>query len=433
MRIAIIGSGIAGLAAARRLCVEHRVTVFEASAVTGGHASTIEVEIEGKPVQLDTAFAAFTDRGSPGYASLLRELGVETRAVRGGLAVSDAATGERYDRWWASGAGPWLAGVLRPERRRVGREVASLGQQARIWRASGAPTEGTVADLVARLGLSKWTRERCVAPMVAATLGLGGRDVENLPLGVFARAVAPAFLEEEVGLQWRSVAGGTRACVRAMVAAIEERGGQVRTRSEVRWVRRSPGSHRYQANFASEGGVEVVSKAGVERFDAVVLATAGDEAMSLLADPSVREREVLGGFAYREGQAVVHTDARIVPGENPAAWNVRVGEGVGDGPGLTVDAGMLQGVTFAGGSRALVTHHDAGRVDPRTTLRLLRFRRLALTAGALASQKRHGEISGISRTFYAGSYWRDGLHEDGLWSGERAGEQVLRWARMTRG
>jgi predicted NAD/FAD-binding protein len=433
MNVAVVGSGIAGLAAARSLCVDHRVTLF-----------------------VDTGFIVFNDRTYPGFARMLRDLGVGSFATRMSFSVQHEAAGLEYN---GHGLGHLFArrrNLVRPGFYRMLSGILRLSREAKAWLAArdAAPTPLTgphtpptsPAAGVATLTLGQFLHagryprevaEWYLGPMASAVWSAPASAVLDLPFEFFARFFDNhAFFETGPRPVWRTVSGGSRAYVSAILAELARHGGQVRLKTPVRWVRRSPGTHGYQVHLpASEGGVEVVTENhGAERFDAVVLATHSDTALSVLADPSAAEREVLGAMPYQENQAILHTDASLMPRRRRAwaAWNAHVPRDAAAPAAVTYNMNILQGLEPRDGSQVLVTLNHAGAVDPARVLRIIRYEHPVYTTTGFAAQRRFHEISGVSRTFFAGAYWRYGFHEDGHWSGVRAAEQVRSLAQQLR-
>ena len=205
--------------------------------------------------------------------------------------------------------------------------------------------------------------------------------------------------------QWRVIRGGSRRYLDRLMAPWRER---LRLRSPVRALRRFPGH------------VEVVTDAGgTERHDCAFVACHSDQALALLADPRPVEREVLGAIGYQPNEAVLHTDASVLPRRRLAwaAWNYLVPARPQGRVAVTYDMNILQGLdapeTFC------VTLNPADAIDPARVLQRMTYHHPVFTPAAVAAQARRAEVSGVARTFYCGAYWRNGFHEDGVWSGER--------------
>lgn len=456
MRIAIIGTGISGLAAARELCREHRVVLYESAGAPGGHANTVDVEVDGAPVAVDVGFIAFREATSPGFTRLLRELGTPSKPAPMGLSVRHEAMGLEYA---AGRVFEPKRNLVRPGVWRMKRDAARFARDASAWllEVDGggrlADAGLTLGGFLERGGYSREFRAWFLEPMIAAAWLMGPGDASGVGFECFCRCFGElGLLDLGAPSGWRTVAGGSREYVRKLAAELAEAGSVIRTRDAVRWVRAAGGAHRYRENRrGAEGGVELVSAGGTDRFDAVVFATQSDTALDLLADPTTAEREVLGAMPYQEHHAVVHTDARLMPSRRSvwAAWNAHVGVGEAAGPSLapptassaprldaianaparvTYNLNILQGLATRNGTQVMVTFNFGEAVDPRTTLRLIRSYHPKFTLAGFEAQKRFLEVSGVGRRFYCGSYWRNGLHEDGHWSGVRAAQQVRAWA-----
>jgi predicted NAD/FAD-binding protein len=440
MRIAVIGSGISGLAAARRLCPHHRVTVFEAGSHVGGHTHTIDLDIMGVRAAVDTGFIVFNDKTYPGFAAMLRDLGVASRPTSMGFSVRHDAAHVEYSGHSLGHLFAQRRNLIRPAFLRMARGIVRFGREAQAWLADGGPGRDptlTLAGFLERGRFAAEVRDWYVVPMASAIWSASDSATLALPFAFFARFFDNhAFFDLGERPVWRTVVGGSREYVRALLPILVRHGCDVRTRTPVKWVRRSPSTRRYLRHEPeTEGGVEVVTDAGrSERFDAVVLATHSDTALSILADPTPIEREILGAFPYHRNDAIVHTDTRVMPTRRKvwSAWNARLGSTPGERARVTYNMNILQGLDLPGDTQVMVTLNDPDAIDPAKVLRLISYEHPVYTNAGFASQTRQSEISGVSRTFYAGAYWRSGFHEDGFWSGERAAEQVLRWAgRLT--
>jgi hypothetical protein len=213
---------------------------------------------------------------------------------------------------------------------------------------------------------------------------------------------------------WRVVRDGSNSYVRALLS---NPSFQVRTNTPVRSVRRDA------------EGVELRIDTGVERFDHVVLACHSDQALSLLADPSERERDILGAIGYQENDTVLHTDVRLLPRRRKtwAAWNALMLDDDRQACTVTYDMNQLQGI--AAPENFCVTLNCSDRIDPAKILKRLRYHHPIYTRVSVAAQARRGEISGQRRTWYAGAYWGWGFHEDGMRSAVDVARALgIRWA-----
>src|SRR5690606_35517696 len=205
---------------------------------------------------------------------------------------------------------------------------------------------------------------------------------------------------------WRTVCGGSTRYVEQLTAPFRDR---IRLRTPVEWVRRQPGSV-----FLKARGQET------QRYDAVFFACHSDQALALLADPTAAEREVLGAIPYRRNEAVLHTDARLMPRRRLAwaCWNYH-SLARRDGPlALTYNMNLLQRLDAP--EALLVTLNHADAIDPARVILRASYDHPVFTPESVAAQARHRELNGYHGTYFCGAWWRNGFHEDGVASAETA-------------
>jgi predicted NAD/FAD-binding protein len=409
MRIAVVGAGISGLVAARELSRSAEVHLFDSAPRAGGHALTVDVDEAGRRFPVDVGFIVYNDRNYPVFSKLLGELGVESAPSSMGFSVSDRESGIEY-----SGEG-LLSLFARPGNALDPRFWSMLRDLRRFWRegtrALDRPGNESLAAFCDEAGLSESFRHLFLRPMGGAIWSMPRRDVDSFP----ARALLRFFHQH--GLlsfggrpQWKTIAGGSRRYVEAILARLP---ATLRLGSAVERVERF--GDRVELRVGGE----------VERFDRVVLACHADTTLSLLADPSDAEREILAALRYRAQQIDLHRDRSLLPRRKRAwaAWNV-ANEGSGaEGIGVTYLMNRLQPLPTS--TPWCVTLNRRAAIDPAAIERSLEFAHPQFDAAAVAAQGRWGEISGLRRTHFAGAGWRYGFHEDGAWSGLRAAQQLL--------
>jgi uncharacterized protein len=400
--IAVVGSGISGLTAAYVLSRSARVTLFEADTRLGGHADTHLVGPPGAEVAVDTGFIVYNEPTYPLLTRLLRELAVPTQPSDMSMSVSCAGCGVSYA--GKRGLAGVAAGLPRGGRRylRLLTEVPRFHQAARAALATGEGAEVSLGEFLRAGGFSRYFTEHFAVPLVAAVWSCPAGTALQYPAGyLFAFLANHGMLAVSGSPPWRTVYGGSRA----YVTRIAERIGDIRTGTAVRSVRRHV------------DGAEVRDAAGaVSRFDAVVIATHPDQALSLLEQPTAEEKEVLGAFGYTPNQAILHTDSRLLP-RRPAvraSWNYSFSC---RGPGnATVSYHMnrLQGIP--GGRDYIVTLGGADGIDPALIIATMDYAHPAYTRECVAAQAR---LPGLATpvTAFAGAYHGWGFHEDGCRSG----------------
>ena len=410
MKIAIIGTGISGLLAAHRLHPEHEITVYEADSRLGGHTHTVPVEDPGGgDLWVDTGFIVFNDRNYPHFEALLEELGVASQPSHMGFSVSDGRGRFEYSGTpWGLFArpahlvSPSFLGMLR-DWRRFNREARNL-----------VGINGTAPSLGAWLeerGFSRQFIDRLIVPQASAVWSADPEQMWSFPASFMAE-----FFDNH-GMyslrnrpKWRTVSGGSRSYVEAISAPWRDR---VRLSAPVRRVLRGP------------DGV-VVEAAGQPRevFDEVVIATHSDQALAMLADPSPAEREILGAIPYQRNEAVLHTDASLMPRRRAvwSSWNFHLAEGPTRGSTVTYWMNKLQRLPSR--TDYFVTLNRGEEIDPGRVIRRLSYDHPTYTREGVAAQARHAEISGVNRTHYCGAYWGWGFHEDGVRSGLRVAAAI---------
>ena len=408
MRIAIVGGGIAGLVAASVLSPSHDVALFEANEWLGGHAHTIDVTVGATSYAVDTGFVVYQPETYPGFTALLDRLGVATQPTEMSFSVRCRASGLEY------GGRSWLGlfaqprNLLSPAFHRLLRDVVRFNREApRLLADAGADPD--LRDVVEAQGFSAAFRDQYLVPLTSALWSTPPARALDVPARHVVRYLLHhGFLRIRGRPQWRTITGGARRYVEALSASVRDR---VRLRCPVERVRRDVGF------------VDVGTRAGTERFDRVVLATHGSQALRLLADPTPEEREILGAFTEQENDVVVHTDASLLPASRRAraAWNVHLDPRL-DRAALTYDMSLLQRLSSS--EPICVTLNASTAIAPAKVLARMVYRHPVFSRAAVAAQRRHETLNGANRTHYCGAYWGYGFHEDGVASALRVCRRV---------
>ncbi|HEY6730071.1 MAG TPA: FAD-dependent oxidoreductase [Solirubrobacterales bacterium] len=410
MKIAIVGTGISGLVAAHKLHSEHEIAIYEAGERIGGHTNTVAVEAGDGTHWIDTGFIVFNNRNYPNFEALLDELGVGYQPSHMSFSVSDGRGRFEYSGTpWGLFArpahlvSPTFLGMLR-EWRRFNREARAL-----IGMNGTAPSLGHWLE---QQGFSRHFIERLIVPQAAAVWSADPEQMWSFPASFMAE-----FFDNH-GMyslrdrpQWRTVSGGSRSYVKAIAAPWRER---VRTQAPVRRIERLADRVRIEADGCES-----------EEFDQVVVATHSDQALALLGDPSEAEREVLGAIPYQHNEAVLHTDASLMPRRRAAwsSWNFHLAEEPAAGSTVTYWMNNLQRLRTD--RHYFVTLNQSERIDPAKVIHRVSYDHPIYTKEGVAAQARHAEISGTThRTHYCGAYWGWGFHEDGVVSALRACEAI---------
>ena len=406
-RIAVIGSGIAGMATAWLLNREHDVTLFEAADYLGGHTHTVDVSLEGKTHPVDTGFLVFNEKTYPNLIALFSLLGVESVETEMSFSVSL----ENPDLEWA---GSSLATVFGQKRNlvrmpfwRMLTDILRFNRESMDCLATHPEDPRSLRDYLRQGNYSTAFCDWYLLPMAAAIWSCPTGQMLDMPLATFVR-----FCHNHGLLQifdrplWRTVKGGGREYVRRMAAHLDD----IRLNCPVVGVRRD------------EQGMTVLHGEGAERFDRVVMACHSDQSLQILgATASEAQREMLAAIRYQPNRAVLHTDARLLPRNRSlwSAWNYQAGAGApGSQPvGVSYLINRLQPLPFE--TPVVVTLNPMCEPDPAKVLAEFDYDHPIFDARATAAQQMLPHVQGVGGLWFAGAWGRFGFHEDGLMSALR--------------
>lgn len=401
MKIAVVGSGIAGLGAAWALSRCHEVTMYEAGRHLGGHANTAEVEDRGRPVPVDTGFIVYNERNYPHLTRLFAAENVPTEASDMSFSVSVGDGAFEYQ-------GRALGLVAQPSNltdasyRRMVREILRFTREARELLGSGSRI--SIGGYLERKGYSSVFRDDYLLPITACIWSSSLDAMLDYPAETMV-----AFLDNHGLLQvrhrpqWRTVSGGSRAYVQRVAEPF--RNG-VRLDTPVLQVVRD------------RDAVTVLdARGGRERFDHVVMATHADTTLALLgAEATSRERHLLGAFRFQENRAVLHHDPSLMPVRRRAwsSWNYLADRrGHGGAVSLSYWMNRLQNLRT---ERPVIVTLNPLR-EPREAVAEYVYHHPAYDRASVDAQEALPSIQGVERTWFCGSWSGFGFHEDGLRSG----------------
>jgi len=400
MKIAIIGSGIAGNVAAYSLRDEHDITVFEANDYVGGHVDTVSVADGDEQIAVDSGFIVFNNWTYPNFTALLEELGVASKPSSMSLSVQCRRTGLEYNGATLNTFFAQRSNLLRPSFYRMIRDILRFNREAPL----AFPSDENNSSLGDYLSANDYSLEfvnHYLLPMCAAIWSADSSVIGKAPGRFIVRFLKNhGLLNVNDRPTWYVIDGGSRAYVDKLVAGHRDR---IRLSTPIQWIRRYPNSVDIKARGAD-----------AERFDHVFIACHSDQALKILADPTPVEREVLGAIRYQANEVILHTDESLLPKRRLvwAAWNCHIAEQPLGPVSVTYNMNILQG--FASPRTYCVTLNDTDRICPDKVIRHTTCDHPLFTRESVAAQNRHEDINGANRTFYCGAYWRYGFHEDGL-------------------
>ena len=398
--IAVIGSGISGLTAAWLLGRSHDVTVFEAATCLGGHTNTIEVETPSGPLPIDTGFIVFNDWTYPNFIRLLETWGVPAHPSSMSFSVQDERTGLEYSGTSLNTLFAQRANLLKPSFYRMVRDILRFNREAPGLLEEADDTL-TLGDYLADHGYSTAFIEQYIVPMGAAIWSAVPDMMLSFPARYFVRFFSNhGMLSVDDRPQWQVVAGGSHNYVHAWSKQFR---GTVRKDTPVRTIKRT-----------TEGVRLGLGDGASLKFDKVVLAVHSDQALTLLTDPSVEERRILGAIPYQENTAVLHTDSGLLPRRRRAwaSWNYHVRPVKSRPVAVTYHMNSLQ--SLPGPVQYCVTLNYSEAIEPSKIIRTITYHHPVYTQAGIEAQKHKALISGTRDTYYCGAYWGYGFHEDGV-------------------
>ncbi|MEO8079012.1 MAG: FAD-dependent oxidoreductase [Caldimonas sp.] len=418
-RVAVVGSGIAGLAAARRLSGSARVTLFESADWFGGHAHTVDVTLGGVTHGVDTGFLVFNERTYPRLIRLFDELGVATAPAEMSFSVQARTGGLEWSGRSLDALFAQRRNLVRPA---FWHMLVDIGRFNRLTMAiaegragpSQAPAGQSIGEFLDANGFSASFRDHYFLPMIGCIWSCPTGQMLKFPLATMIRFCHNHGLLQVTGRPpWRTVRGGARHYVRRMLEPVADR----RLATPVRTVRRRAG-----------GGIDVGTDDGTERFDEVVMACHSRQSLALLADPTALEREVLGAIGTQRNRAVLHTDATVLPQRRRAwaAWNYE------RAPTAELEDGAvclhylinrLQPLPFT--TPVIVSLNPLAEPAAGTVQGDFVYEHPVFDAAAIAAQARLPQLQGHADTWFCGAWTRHGFHEDGLASGLDAADALL--------
>jgi predicted NAD/FAD-binding protein len=400
MKVAIIGTGIAGNVAAYHLREEHDITVYEANAYVGGHTNTRDIDTADGPLPVDTGFIVFNNRTYPNFIKLLDELEVESLDSEMSFSVRRDRPSLEYNGSTLDGLFAQRRNVVRPSFLKMIRDILRFNREAPLF-LEEERYDVTLGEYLDAGGYGRGFANDYLVPMGSAIWSAEPVMMREMPAHFFIRFFRNhGLLSLDDRPVWRVIKGGSREYVRRLVEGHRDR---IRLNCPVRSVERRP-----------DGVVIRAEGCEAEHFDAVFMACHSDQALALLSDPTETESEVLGAIPYQPNIAVLHTDDRMMPKRQRAwaSWNYHMAGGDNERVTLTYHMNRLQRLTCD--EQYFVTLNSAEMIDPGRIIAEIDYSHPVFTAEGVNAQARQEELNGANRTYFCGAYWRYGFHEDGV-------------------
>ncbi|WP_206484308.1 FAD-dependent oxidoreductase [Thalassotalea sp. G2M2-11] len=400
--IAVIGSGVAGLTAAYLLTKKHHVTVFEKNDTIGGHTATVDVELDNQCYAIDTGFIVFNNKTYPYYLSLLSELGVDKQKTEMSFSVHNCQTGLEYNGHNLNTLFAQRRNLFRPKFWHLISEILRFNKLCKQAYELGQFQAGfTLGDFLQANQFSSFFSEHYILPMGAAIWSSSLAQMSAFDFHFFVRFFYHhGLLNIKDRPQWYVIPGGSRNYLSPLTASFNK---NIHTQAQITSITRL--NNKVQLTFAD---------GAMQEFDELVLACHSDQALALLTDASEQERQILTAMPYSENSVVLHTDTALLPRRKKAwaSWNYQLSDDRLRPASVTYNMNILQGLSSA--HTFCVTLNQKEAIDPSKILREFTYHHPVFSVESMQAQQQREVICGKQHTHFAGAYWYNGFHEDGV-------------------
>jgi len=401
LKIAVIGTGISGLGAAWLLSRRHEVHLFEKRHRLGGHTHTVVHDLDGRTLPLDTGFIVYNETTYPLLTRLFAEIELKTQVSDMCFSVSCADPDFEYASHSLKGFFAQRSLLISPSHLKMLYEIVRFGRLGRRTLAEGGNPDATIGGFLSDQGFSDVFVRNYLMPMVSAIWSSGTGTA-----GQYPRDALLGFLHNHGLLQlsgqpdWRTVVGGSHSYIPALTQPL---GARVHLGHGVDRIHRGNDRVRLVLDDGSHHDV-----------DHVVIATHADEALSMLADPSPQESELLGAWRYSVNDTWLHTDIRLMPRRKAAwaSWNYLIEDASSRSASLTYHLNRLQRLDEP--TDYMVTLNPVDKPGDRSVIRRMTYTHPVYTCASVATQPELPRLNGLDRTSFCGAYFGHGFHEDGF-------------------
>ena len=420
MKIAVIGSGIAGASSAWLLSKfahdAHQVTLFEQNDYLGGHTNTVNVTLDGVTAPVDTGFLVFNDWTYPNLIAMLKHLGVADALSDMSFSVKLTEDERSKLEWSGSNLATVFAqpsNLLKPKFLGMLRDIVRFNREASALVANKAAMPGTVGEYLRANGYGVSFRDWYLAPTAGCVWSTPTQKIDDFPLATMLTFCHNhGLLSVSHRPQWRTVKGGTQTYTRAITNDLAD-------------VRLSTGVSKVTRHA---DGVSVTSNSHTETYDEVVFACHSDQTLRMLTDANEEEQRILAAIPYQPNTAILHTDTRVLPNRARAwaSWNYHAAytssytsrgadNNADAGVSLTYLINRLQPLPFK--TSVLVTMNPRIQLDPAKIIKTIQYDHPVFLPESVGAKRDLRRLQGQRRTWFAGAWTRYGFHEDGLMSG----------------
>ena len=399
MKIAVIGTGIAGLATAYLLSNEHDIYVYEASDYIGGHVHTTSVSMDNENYEIDTGFIVYNGKTYPNFIKLLDRIKVASQLTSMSFSVKCDQSGLEYNGTSLNGLFAQRVNLFKPSFLFMVRDILKFNRDAKSFLKNSAD-KITFGDFLKRGSYSAQLKENYALPMASAIWSAKPKVIEGSDFRFFAEFFENhGMLNIDDRPEWKVISGGSKQYVLSLIGSFKDR---IFLNSPVQKVRR-----RFH-------DIEVISNKESKTFDRVIIATHSDQALKIIENPTKNEKEILGAIPYQKNISILHWDSSVLPKKKRAwaSWNYRkLVKPIGKTT-VTYNMNMLQALEAK--KIFCVSLNMENLIDPNKIIKKIIYHHPIYTIESIAAQKRLHEINGTDRIHFCGAYWGSGFHEDGL-------------------
>ena len=407
MKIAIIGSGISGNTLAYHLNSNHQITLFESNSRVGGHSHTHEIEIANQKLNVDTGFIVFNKKTYPHFLNLLHELKVPYENSAMSFSVKDSQKDFEYNGTNLNALFAQRKNLISPTFYKMIKEILRFNKSSTLLLKNNE--EISLGEYLDREAYSDFFKKYYILPMGSAIWSSDVKTMMTFPAKFFVRFFDNhGMLNINDRPQWLTITGGSINYVKKLISPFEKK---IKLNSQIKSVERK------------NDHVDIQFHDRDEKFDWVFFACHSDEALKLIKSPTQDEKNVLKAIPYKDNEVILHFDERFMPRRKLAwaAWNYHVAEDSSSPVSLTYNMNILQNLKT--NVPVLVTLNPQEKIDKHKIIKKLSYAHPQYSLKSIEAQSKHHLISGVNRTSFAGAYWGNGFHEDGVKSAIDAIEQ----------
>jgi len=398
MKIAIIGSGISGNTLAYYLNPHHQIALFESNDRIGGHSHTHHIDVFNQKVSVDTGFIVFNKKTYPNFLKLLHELKVPYENSAMSFSVKDSQKDFEYNGTNLNALFAQRKNFINPSFYKMIREILRFNKSSIILLSGDE--EISLGDYLKREGYSDFFKKYYILPMGSAIWSSNIKTMMQFPAKFFIQFFNNhGMLNINDRPQWLTISGGSINYVDKMIKPFRKK---IKLNQNIKYVERK------------KDHIAIHHKDRVEKFDWVFFACHSDEALKLIKSPNSHEKNILKAIPYTDNEVILHYDDHFMPKRKLAwaAWNYHIDDNANSPASLTYNMNILQNLKTE--VPLLVTLNPLQKINKKKIIKTLSYAHPQYSLRSIEAQSKYHLISGVNRTSFAGAYWGNGFHEDGV-------------------